>query len=349
VTWVDGPGWNPERSRLLCELLVEGYASDSAMRGLVKSLGLGLGIMPEDAKLGVRWYTLATDLHRMGLLRRAAEELIRQSPVLADRVNRLLEDDPPDPGNPPDRYQAHLLSGRRPLIDRVDLRYALRLFLTEQRPVLLVRGDPRTGKSYSFQLLLHVTDGWDGVDVVHADFSAATEGDDARALMTKLRSRLGLPRLQPADDPTTPVRSAGGLVDDLVGDYRQLAPLRRIIVIDGLNRPDLQNDVHQVAAALIREVINRGLPQAQIVLTGYSGDIDPALSELIIAERLLTLTETEVREFFEGLMLDRQLKAEEINELVTEAAVGQGDIGDIALRVQASVRKLLQPASGGGR
>jgi hypothetical protein len=349
VTWVDGPGWNDGRGRRLSELLVEGYPSDAAMRSVVLSLGLGSGVMPPDARLGVRWYTLAFDLHRGGRLRQAAELLITQSPALADRVNRLLEDDPPEPGNPVDRFEVRLLAGRRPLIDRGDLRDTLKEFLTERRPAFVVRGDPRTGKSYSFQLLLHVTEGRDDVEVVQADFSHATEGDNAVALIAKLRSRLGLPRVDPPPDPTTPVRSASGLVDDLVGEYRRLPSKQRIIVIDGLNRHDLQSDVHQVAAGLIREVINRGLPRAQIVLTGYTGDVDPALAELVMDEHVLTLTETQVRLFFESLELGRELQPAEIDDMVTEAAVGTGDIAEVALRVQTSVRRLLRPARGGGR
>lgn len=347
MTWADGTRWDRERGRALVELLVGGYPSGQHMRNLVESLGLSLAIMPAaPAELGIWWYDLARTLHDRGKLRQAAEALVEIRPRLSGRVEELLRDDPTvaGPGNPDDPYLVHLLPGRRPLIDRSELRTSLRDFLHGNLPVFVVRGDSRTGKSYSLQLILHVTTGAGHLAVVHIDFSQPIGGDGAADLVAKIRRRLGLPRMAGPDDPTTRIRSAGELVDDLVGDYRFTDGRRRILVIDGLNRSDLQADTHATVAALMSEVINHQLPDTQLVLTGFDGDVNPAYGDLIMSENVVSITAEQVRLYFRDLAIGRVLGQRELDDLVAEAAVGQGDIEDVAQRVRRSVLKLLQPA-----
>src|SRR5213593_4262761 len=123
--------------------------------------------------------------------------------------------------------------------------------------------------------------------------------------------------------------------------------MRRIIVIDGLNRPGLQADVNQLAAMLITEVINRQLPRTQIVLTGYAGEVDPAYGDLVAKEDVLTITSHHIRSYFEDLVLGRAMTGDELNDLVAEALSGQGDIEDLAHRVRGCVLRLLQPVNAG--
>jgi hypothetical protein len=163
--------------------------------------------------------------------------------------------------------------------------------------------------------------------------------------MAKLRSRLGLPQPGGGDGDSTRTRSAVDQVDQLVGTYQFTDQLRRIIVIDGLNRIGLQGDVNQLAAMLITEVINGQLPRTQLVLTGYAGEVDPAHGDLVAKEDVLSITSTHIRSYFEGLELGRALTEDELNRLVAEAVSGEGDIEDLAQRVRGCALRLLQPVN----
>ena len=56
---------------------------------------------------------------------------------------------------------------------------------------VFVRGESRTGKTYSLQLILHVTAAMRDVLVVHVDFSQAATGDSAAALVTSKSGATG--------------------------------------------------------------------------------------------------------------------------------------------------------------
>jgi hypothetical protein len=347
MTWVDGSHWDQVRGTELVGLLVRAYTFDYQMLALVTELGMSPAVMPAPMDAGLRWFELAQTMHQARTLRRAAERLVARNPVLAEQVEELLADDPRTiDGNPPDPYQVALLAGRRPLIDRRELRATLKEFLDYSLPVFVVRGESRTGKTYSLQLILHVTAAMRDVLVVHVDFSQAATGDSAAALMAKLRSRLGLPQPEDDDGDSTQTRSALDQVDQLVGTYRRLNDqLRRIIVIDGLNRTGLQGDVNQLAAMLITEVINRQLPRTQLVLTGYVGEVDPAHGDLVAKEDVISITSAHIQSYFESLVLGRPLAGDELNDLVAEALSGEGDIEDLARRVRGCVLRLLQPVN----
>ena len=348
MTWVDGSHWDQVRGAALVDLLVTAYPADYQMRALVTDLGMSQGVMPASMNVGLMWFELAQTMHQSRTLRRAAGLLVAKNPALAERVAELLADDPGTiDGNPADPFQVALLPGRRPLIDRRDLRTTLKDFLDYNLPVFVVRGESRTGKTYSLQLILHVTAAMRDVLVVHVDFSQAATGDSAAALVAKLRSRLGLSQPGDSDGDSTRTRSALDQVDQLVGTYRFSDQMRRIIVIDGLNRTGLQADVNQLAAMLITEVINRQLPRTQLVLTGYAGEVDPAYGDLVAKEDVLTITSTHIRSYFEDLILGRALADDELNDLVAEALSGQGDIEDLAQRVRGCVLRLLQPVNAG--
>ncbi|MGH3177206.1 MAG: hypothetical protein ACRDPF_25460 [Streptosporangiaceae bacterium] len=344
MTWVDGSHWDQVRGAALVDLLVNGYPADYQMRALVTDLGMSQGVMPAPMDLGLMWFELAQTMHQSRTLRRAAGLLVAKTPALAERVAELLADDlRAIDGNPADPYQVALLAGRRPLIDRRELRTTLKEFLDYNLPAFVVRGESRTGKTYSFQLILHIAAAMRNVLVVHVDFSQAATGDSAAALMARLRSRLGLPQPTDGDGDSTRTRSVLDQVDQLVGTYRFNDQLRRIIVIDGLNRTGLQGDVNQLAAMLITEVAHNQLPRTQLVLTGYTGEVDPAHGDLVAKEDVLTITSTHIRSYFEGLVLGRALADDELNDLVAEALRGEGDIQDLAQRVRDCALRLLQP------
>lgn len=343
MTWIDGTSWNPTRGRQLVKLLAQVYDSEEAVRKVLDDSGIGCGYLPAPMQLQLLWHELAYSLHSARMLGVLLAVMAQDFPRLENRLAELSADDPAvAAGNPADTYQVRLLGpGRRPLIDRADLRDNLRRFLDQRLPVLVVRGANRSGKSFSFELMKHVAGGLDDPRLIQVDFSPVASGSTATALMAMLCSRLGLRDVTGGTRRTTRTRYAGELVDDLVGAYRFKDRAIRIIVIDGLNRADLDNDVHDLVVKLAVEVVNAQLPRTQLVLTGYGGAFDRQLTYDLLTEDIAPITETHVRLFFEGLELGRTLTRAELDDLVREAMAGGGELEDLGDRVRRLSLPLL--------
>ena len=246
-------------------------------------------------------------------------------------------------GNPQDAYDVQLLFGRRPLIDRSELRSGLKHFLEDSYPLMVIRGQPRSGKTYSLELLQHVTTGEPNLLLIDVDFAPVANGDSAADLITKLCRRVDVEVMTDEDYATTRTRMAIALVDLFVGRYRNKIEdhRRRILVIDGLNRTDLQDDVHEAVAHLAVEVIKGRLPRTQLVLTGYGGTVDHDLDYGLVTEEVSTITQAHVRFFFENLVLPTPLPEHKVSQLVQQAQVGNGDVKALAGRVRVLTLDLI--------
>ncbi len=335
MSWIDRGSWNGHCGRQLVNLLANEYTSDVAMIKLLDDADIDRGNLPGNMPLRLRWHELAHSLQSAGLLGRLLVIVGDDFPALKEKLSELNQEDPAQNNGPGDRYEAQLVGpGRRPLIDRADLRDKLRRFIDNPFPVLVVRGEARCGKSFSFELIKHVIAHGDDSKLVWVDFSPAACGNSATALMAMICSRLGLPDVTDQPRTTTPKRYAGELVDDLVGIYEFKDKAPRIIVVDGLNRPGLQSDVYDLVIKLSADVINQQLPRTQLVLTGYSGEFDRQLRYDILTEDVVPITETHVRLYFDQLVPARPLTPEQVNDLVRQAMAAAGDLEALEDRVR---------------
>jgi hypothetical protein len=269
--------------------------------------------------------------------------VVGQHPQLANQLGELSADPAPVDANPAgDAYAVRVFAvGRRPLIGRPSLRTVLREFMEEQAPVLVIRG-AATGKSYSYELIQHVAKSVAGLVLRDVTFGVA-DGNGAVDLMAKLCRRLKLNDVSGRDSLTTSTRNATDMVDDFIGEYPTDGSVRRILVIDGLDRTDLKPDVYQMVAQLIVEVFRGQLANTQLVLTGYSGSYDRQYDGSVKIDDVEPILESDVRDYFTGLVLDRPLPAKEVASLVQKALRGNGGVEALAGRVRGLTLELLQP------
>lgn len=347
MSWIDGDRWDPERGGELVGLLAAQYHTEPLITQVVQDAGVSLTLLEISGELGIRWLQIAQRVHATRQLRRLTEVVAAKHPQLAAQLAELSSDPTPPSGNPVEVYDVQVLALTQPLIDRKRLRESLRDFMTLEVPVLVIKGEPRTGKSYSFELIRHVTRGQPGLVVRDVDFSKVAMGNSAADRMSKLCLRVGVLDVSGRDTQTTTTRAATELVDAFVGQYVASPGVRRILVFDGLNRTDLKPDVYDMVAQLAVEVFRGNLPQTQLVLTRYSGDFDRAYQFGVLVDEVEKLNDSHLRLYFQHLVLGRKLPEKEVDDLVARAVHGPDGIKDLAQRVRELTIELLQPVGGG--
>jgi hypothetical protein len=158
----------------------------------------------------------------------------------------------------------------RAVIDRQELRRGLQDLVAEDYRVLVVTGEPGAGKSHSWRFIAHlqqaatVLASHRFVRVTTHDWAGAVSGED---LALKLALRLGLDiNLTPSNElDDARVRK---VLDMIVGRYPHDG-LTRWIVLDGLDRPLVQETARDVARQLIVLVSDSDLPNTRLIITGF--------------------------------------------------------------------------------
>jgi hypothetical protein len=332
VSWIDTGPWDQIRGKELVRLLSDVYRLQAEMQMLMNNARVPAELTPQPMRLGLMWGELLRTLLGRRMLRAFLREVVADRPALATGIAALDIDDSAS-GNPVDPFEVRLLPpGSRALIDRADLRAHLRRFLEEPWPVLIVRGPPRCGKSYSYQLMQHVVGDRDDWRLVKIDFSRPSSGSTAMDLMAMLKRRLNL-NVPDRTSMTTATKFADELVDDLIGAYPVDDRVTRILVLDGLNRDDLSKDVHDFTARLAAEVADRQLPRTKLVLTGYAGSLDPGLAHVVLTEDVAGITDSHIRLFFSEL--NGGLSRSELDRLVAEVMEGAPGIDVVGDRVRS--------------
>ncbi len=148
-----------------------------------------------------------------------------------DAILAQLRDQPlPTSADPFDEV---LLEGTRPFANRIDLRLSLRaLCEAAGSPLLLVTGEPRTGKSFSFYLAQHIARQRAFI-TSQFDVGALVE---PVALATEVLRRVGVPLKNETTGLESGQRSGKDLADQ-VKDALEERRQRRLLVFDGFPSP----------------------------------------------------------------------------------------------------------------
>jgi len=158
-----------------------------------------------------------------------------RNPVTApelDAILALLNDQAqPTCANPFDEV---LLEGNRPFANRVDLRLSLRaLCAAAGSPVLVVTGEPQTGKSFSFYLAQHIAR---QQGFITSQFDVRTLAEPV-ALATEVLRRIGVALKNQTTGLESEQRSGKHLADQ-VKDALEERKQRRLLVFDGFPSPN---------------------------------------------------------------------------------------------------------------
>lgn len=128
-----------------------------------------------------------------------------------------------------DPFQEVLLEGNRPFANRVDLRLSLRTLCEAAGSTLLVvTGEPRTGKSFSFYLAQHIAR---QRGFITSQFDIGTMAEPV-ALATEVLRRVGVPLKKETTGLESGQRTGKDLADQ-VKDALEERKQRRLLVFDG--------------------------------------------------------------------------------------------------------------------
>jgi hypothetical protein len=132
-----------------------------------------------------------------------------------------------------DPFQEVLLEGSRPFANRVDLRLSLRTLCEAAGSTLLVvTGEPRTGKSFSFYLAQHIAR---QRGFITSQFDIGKMAEPV-ALATEVLRRVGVPLKKETTGLESGQRTGKDLADQ-VKDALEERKQRRLLVFDGFPVP----------------------------------------------------------------------------------------------------------------
>ena len=175
-----------------------------------------------------------------------------------------------------------LLDGNRPFANREDLRLSLKaLCLPSGSPVLVVTGEPVTGKSFSFYLAQHIAR-QHGFITSQFDVAATV---DAETLASEVLRRIGVPLKKDTTGLESGQRSGKDLADQ-VKDALEERKQKRVFVFDGFplpTEPPLPAETVSFIVRLAKYADEELRPLLRVLLIRFSDTLPDAIDE--VAER----------------------------------------------------------------
>ena len=251
------------------------------------------------------------------------------SPALAalgpQLIAALNERQPTGEVRPVDPFDACLLRGKRAFVNRKDLRKALRELAAEEGSrVLVVDGEPLSGKSYSLELITYLADILESYRVIWIDLkdevpSLFGPGDLARSIA--LQMRLSLDSM-PKQEEIQASRWARVLGEWITGQMRA-SGATWWVVLDSFNQ--LDPPLADATDDLIKYLAERAettVPELRVVLLSYKGLLPPRIRGFVQRETIASIEQIDVKDFFECLFGQRgQLSDAAAVDQAVEAAL----------------------------
>ena len=217
-------------------------------------------------------------------------------------------------------HQSCFLHAGRVLINRSELRSELVDLCSDQGSrVLVVNGDPVSGKSYSMQYIAFLADkfGHDRayIDIKHEIYT--TFGPDTLARRIGWQLRFSVAEVQSI--PTRQAQDARWATE--IGDWiigaSKWDGTPRWIVLDGFDHPDLPPETQHLIEYLMWQ-IETVKPPLRLVLLGYRKAIPRDIRRYVRSEEITRIDRAELAEFFEQLygLSNKVVTTEEIAQIV---------------------------------
>ena len=314
TAWVDDPDLSMSITSDLINALADAVYEPDQIKPIVLVIGLHAADMPWRIARET-WLEVVREAAQHGKMRALVEHMRDHFAMLEERMTRVLSTSRAGGvglwyqcANP---KQARLLGShsQKAMIDRYELSDDLdELMSPAGRPILLISGDPGSGKTHSRYLLRHIMDNtrqdweWAVLDIAEMWPVEDYRSVNAREFIGELSAKLGLSRQY--DDVTCHTeakRIARELVTSMVGRFRQLPPAHRMIFIDGLDRSNMASDVAVAIAHIARNIETGELARLRMVLTGYRGEFSPAVVDVLNENRIAQVGVTYVEQFFKEI------------------------------------------------
>ncbi|MFD9282437.1 effector-associated domain EAD1-containing protein [Streptomyces mirabilis] len=288
---------DPQAQELL-QVLLDVYEDKNRVKWFVKSAGVTSSRIDWDGAMDDVWPEVLEKAAREGGLR-ALVKVISENPNSTEYqiFKTLLTQEPPAADADP--CSALLLGGRLPraFINRRELRSILRdMLCADGSRVLIVTGDQKTGKSWTWFLLCHVLAG-QAIRPYRVDLS--TYADTARVadIAAELRDQFGW-EMDPADLFAGEDVLARSLVNTVKREMRKTHQ-EHWLVFDGLAATELTESalrlVEDLASAVARGETGDGL---RVVLIAYDGRLPPSIDPYVWRERVHPINVQDLRDFF---------------------------------------------------
>jgi hypothetical protein len=265
------------RLQLVIRMLTRSVYREAKVSAILEAAGLN----PGDYSLSsarMAWTEAAPDAARQGKLGQLVACVIEEDRAFGPELERKMRPLLLLPGGGRTWYRCDDpfacgfvgAGAGRAVIDRQELRQGLQDLVAEEYRVLIVTGEPGAGKSHSWLLIDHLRQAADMmashrfVRVTTHFWAGEVSGED---LALSLAARLGLDiSLTPSSElDDARIRK---ILDMIVGRY-PYDGVTRWIVLDGLDRPLVQETARDVARQLITLVSDSDLPKTRLIITGF--------------------------------------------------------------------------------
>lgn len=215
---------------------------------------------------------------------------------------------------PKDPFQAYLLRGGQPFVNRQVLRDHLRELASDNGSrILAVSGAPGSGKSYSINFISHIAYKTKQSRLIWIDIeqaARATFGPEqfVRSLVNQMGRRASV-SLIPKQGASQEARWLIELRDWIVGEISQTEVVWWL-VCDGLCHQDVPIDTRDLLRHLIK-IAHVNVPQLRVIVLACTPEILPAdLLPFIRQEDTVAISRPEVKDYFQRLVKDRIIRVD---------------------------------------
>jgi len=286
--WVDTTAsshdeWSKQLVELLAQVLVFRKDAFDALQH-VPALDLAEVPQPDEFKARTFWSSAVIEVRRQAKLAALINCMVERFPPRAHDFQRFLQIDvamvpaesaADDWNSFEDPVEARFVGPglSHPIFDRENLRSNLHLLRDEGFRTLNITGEPRTGKTFSLQLVQLLCEVGKApivaVDVEDWGTDEFTDVDLIQALATQLKVEVDVEAVRNVPDPHTRARLLLYAFRDTI-QANDGGP--RWIVIDGLDRPGVQPAAKAFVERLLKSIEKDNKPaNTRLVVTGFDG------------------------------------------------------------------------------
>lgn len=314
------PLQDPDAKELL-KVVLEVYFKVDRIEVFAQSAGVNMAAIAWQNSAEDIWPELLTEASMAGRLR-ALVQLVADHPSSAayrSLFERLLAAATPAAGG----IAPHLLPlvghGRRPFIDRDDLRSRVMDLLTGTSRVLVVNGPERSGKSYSWYLISHLADRLGSFTPYPVDLSSwagppAGPVDVMREIVSLLR--LTMPAYDSSAQEDTLART---LSTWFVGQIRpETKPCW--LVFDGLNASTTTDAALRLIESIAVAAERAAAGELRVILIAHARPLPDEIDPYALRDTTAFLGEAHLRAFFSKVA---EAAGQQVDEAGLDLLVGR--------------------------
>jgi hypothetical protein len=352
------PSGDPDGKELLAALLELYYLAPDVQR-FVQEIGMPPAQFAWNGAMEDVWPEVLQKAAASNLLRRLVRAVAADpgSAAYSALFQRLLAIPAPAAAGI-DPYLVCLLGsgGRRPFLDRTELRTHLRELARENGPrVLIITGPAQSGKSYSWYLIDHVKR-VGAFSPIRVDLSSSAWSGPAAGpadVMGEVAYKLGW--APPVADPTAQEDTQARTLRNWFLGRVRTETAGYWLIFDGLDASTMTNAALRLVESLAIAAERGEAGELRVVLIAYSGSLPQDVDPYTLRDPISAIGVAELRAFLERVALDAgQVVDDEGLELLLQELLGPNPrpaelpLPAVSPRAGVLAHRLFLPGDGGG-